>query len=113
MRLAVKASRGRYRLLEPDEIYYVEAAGHDTRIRTARRRLLPSTLRLAEWEDLLEEAGFVRIHNSYLVNPGRVRELRLRPGDSNDWEVKLDPPVNAVLPVSRTGLRRLRRLYRI
>jgi len=113
MRIAVKASRGRYRFLEPDEIYYVEADGHDTRIRTARRRLLPSTLRLAEWEDLLEGGGFVRIHNSYLVNLARVRELRLRPDDSNDWEVKLDPPVNAVLPVSRTGLGRLRLACRL
>jgi DNA-binding LytR/AlgR family response regulator len=43
----------------------------------------------------------VRIHRSYLLNLDRVREIRLRRGDPNDWEVKLDRPVNAVLPISR------------
>ena len=48
-------------------------------------------------------------HRSYLVNLGRVRELRLRRGDTNDWEVKLDPPVNAVLPVGRGYLAKLKK----
>ena len=34
-------------------------------------------------------------------------EVRLRRGDPDDWELKLDPPVNAVLPVSREDLSRL------
>lgn len=113
MKVAVRAGAGRYRFLEPEEIYYVEAARHDTRVRTARRRLLRATMRLAEWEELLTDSGFARIHNSYLVNLARVRELRLRPGDTNDWEVKLDPPVNTVLPVSRAGMERLRKTFRL
>jgi len=51
----------------------------------------------------LEDRGFVRIHRSYVVNLARLRELRLQ-RDGVDWEVKLEPPVNRVLPVSRSEL---------
>jgi len=37
------------------------------------------------------------------VNPRHVRQLRLRPR-GEDWELTLDPPVNVVLPVSRSAL---------
>jgi DNA-binding LytR/AlgR family response regulator len=35
-----------------------------------------------------------------MVNLRRIHEIRRRQG-RQDWEVKLDPPVNKVLPVSR------------
>ena len=44
------------------------------------------------------------------MNLNRVREIRLRAGDTNDWEVKLDPPVNAVLPIGRSYYARLRKV---
>jgi DNA-binding LytR/AlgR family response regulator len=50
--------------------------------------------------------GFVRAHRNYLVNPAHVRKVRRRP-DGEDWEPRLDPPVNLVLPVSRSALRAL------
>ena len=42
---------------------------------------------------------FAMIHRSWAVNLRRVREIR--PAADSGWEVKLDPPVNRVLPVSR------------
>ena len=33
----------------------------------------------------------------------------MQKGNDNDWELRLDPPVNAVLPAGRTYLARLRR----
>ena len=42
---------------------------------------------------------FAMIHRSLAVNLRRVREIR--PAADGGWEVKLDPPVNRVLPVSR------------
>jgi DNA-binding LytR/AlgR family response regulator len=45
------------------------------------------------------------------VNLNRVLELRSR-GD-NEWELKMDPPVNKVLPVSRRRLPDLRELLGI
>lgn len=46
------------------------------------------------------------IHRAHAVNLRRVRELRPR-DDGADWEVKLDPSVNRMLPVARGELARL------
>ncbi len=51
----------------------------------------------------LPKPGFVRIHSNHTVNPHHIRELRHR-DSSTEWEVKLQPPVNRVLPVSRNRL---------
>jgi DNA-binding LytR/AlgR family response regulator len=59
---------------------------------------------------LLAAHGFVRTHRNHLVNPAHVREARRRTG-GEDWEVRLEPPVNAVLPVSRSALRDLWRAF--
>jgi DNA-binding LytR/AlgR family response regulator len=56
---------------------------------------------MATWERELGQSGFVRIHRCYLVNVDRLREIRHRGQDPNDWEVKLELPVNRVLPVGR------------
>ena len=109
MKIAVKIEKGRIRLYDPAEVYYMKAEGDDTSIRTSRKRTYRDPRPLSEWEKELSDAGFFRIHRSYLVNLERVMEIRMRPGDPNDWEVKLEPPVNAVLPVSRQALKLLRR----
>jgi len=54
---------------------------------------------LSELFDAFEPFGFAMIHRSWAVNLRRVREIR--PAADSGWEVKLDPPVNRVLPVSR------------
>jgi len=101
MRIAVKVSGRRYVMLDPGEVYYLESDGHDTRVRTARKTRLRSVRNLGQLEKALKPHGFLRVHRSFLVNLDRVREVRLREGDDNDWELKLDPPVNVVLPVGR------------
>jgi DNA-binding LytR/AlgR family response regulator len=110
MRIAIKVSNRRFVLLDVDEIYCLESEGHDTWVRTARKSRLRSVRSLGELEKTLKPYGFSRIHKSYLVNLDRVREVRLRKGDDNDWELKLDPPVNSVLPVGREHLAGLRRV---
>jgi len=107
MRIPVKTSPRRLILLDAEEIYYIEGERGDSLVRTSRKTRYRSIHRLADWERKLRGAGFVRIHRSYLVNLGRVREVRLRRGDTNDWELKLDPPVNAVLPIGRGYLPKL------
>jgi DNA-binding LytR/AlgR family response regulator len=110
MKVAVKTAPGRILLLDAAEIYYLEGEGNHTLVRTARKRRYRSLRSISDWAKGLKPHGFVRIHRSFVVNLDRTREMRLRAGDDNDWEVKLDPPVNAVLPVSRTyyaGLRKV------
>jgi DNA-binding LytR/AlgR family response regulator len=109
MKVTVKTGPGRFLLLDASEIYYIEAARDDVLLRTASKRRYRGVTRLPQWEKRLRAAGFLRIHRSFLVNLDRVREVRLRRGDPNDWEVKLDPPVNVVLPVGRAYLAALRK----
>lgn len=108
-RIAVRVAPGLHLLFDPEEIYYLEAEGHDTILRGRGRKRWRSVASLSEWHGRLEGRGFLRIHRSYIVNLGRVREVRRRRGGSGDWEVKMDPPVNKVLPVSRDAWPALRR----
>jgi len=50
--------------------------------------------------------GFFQIHREYVVNLRQIRQIRRR-DDSRDWEVKLEPPVNRILPVSRGAVAKL------
>jgi DNA-binding LytR/AlgR family response regulator len=109
MRIAVKVSNRRFVMLDIGEVYYFESEGHDVLVRTARKTRLRSVRSLGDLEKALKSGGFLRVHRSFVVNLNRVREVRLRKGDDNDWELKLDPPVNVVLPVGRGYLAGLRR----
>jgi DNA-binding LytR/AlgR family response regulator len=50
---------------------------------------------------MFQPHGFQRIHREYAVNLRWVREVRRR-RRGRDWEVKMEPPVHRVLPVSRS-----------
>jgi DNA-binding LytR/AlgR family response regulator len=96
--------------VDPGDVYYVEAVGDDTRVRTGSARLLRDVRPVGAMAVVLAAHGFVRIHRNHAVNPAHVRDVRRRP-DGEDWEVRLEPPVNAVLPVSRSALRELWRAF--
>jgi DNA-binding LytR/AlgR family response regulator len=79
--------------------------------------LVPVTfsLDLCEFGDvapLFEPHGFLRISRGAAVDPRRARDVRLRPS-GRDWEVKLEPPVNKVLPVSRALLPKLWKAFEV
>jgi len=59
----------------------------------------------------LSPLGLVRIHRNHAVHAGHVREIRPA-ADGTGWEVRLEPPVNKVLPVSRRSLTALLAAYR-
>jgi DNA-binding LytR/AlgR family response regulator len=109
MKIPLKLGTGRYRLHDADEIFFIESDREGSFVRTARKRRSRSPRRLAAWEKDLRASGFVRIHRSYLVNLNRVREVRHRGDDPNDWEIKLEPPVNLILPVGRQFVASLRK----
>jgi DNA-binding LytR/AlgR family response regulator len=102
-RLLLHLGPGLRQAIDADEIYFVEAIGDDTRVRTRAARALQDVRSIGDLEPLLLPRGFLRTHRDYLVNPGHVRQVRRRPR-GEDWELKLDPPVNRVLPVSRSAL---------
>ncbi len=107
-RFPLKTEPGRILLVEWEQIFYVEAERDDTLIRTSRKKVLRHIEPLDEVGARLPSPPFFRIHRSYLVNLDRVLELRAR-GDG-EYELKLDPPVNRILPVSRQRYPRLRRI---
>jgi len=96
--------------LEPDEIFLLEARGDETEVRTRGRRRLRDVRSLGEVLERLPAGLFVPIHRSVAVNVDRVTEIRRRP-NGRDWELRLEPPVNRVLPVARGRLAALWEAY--
>ena len=100
----VKSGRGV--VVEPGDVYWLEAEGSTTWVRERGRRRLRDRRPLAEVVEALAPFGFLRVHKNHAVNLRRVQEVRRRePG--GDWEVRLEPPVNRVLPVARGREREL------
>lgn len=107
-RIALQISRGRRRIVELDDIYFLEAEGERTWVRTRSARRLRDGRPLGDILARLEGSSIVRLHRNHAVNLRHVMELRTRP-KSHDWEVRLAPPVNRLLPVSRSVLADLRK----
>jgi DNA-binding LytR/AlgR family response regulator len=85
--------------VDPQKIYYLEADGNDTLVRTAASRRRRDVRALADVVAIVQRHGFVRIHRTFAVNINRIREIRRRRA-SELWEIRLQPPVHQVLPVS-------------
>ncbi len=98
-RILLHLQDGRRIPVDPQEIYLLEAEGGETLVRARQAQPLLDVRQLSELIDAFRPHGFAQIHRSWAVNLRRVREIR--PASEGGWEVKLDPPVNQVLPVSR------------
>ena len=106
-RVLVHISRSEHRVLDPDDVYYLRARGGETEVRLRSRTPLVDLRPIADVAPLFEPFDFVRIHREYAVNIARIRLLRIQ-ADGRDWELKLEPPVNSVLPIARDRLAELR-----
>jgi DNA-binding LytR/AlgR family response regulator len=109
-RVLIHLRRGRRVPLEPEEIFLLQARGDETEVRTRGRRRLRDIRSLGEVLERLPAGLFVPIHRSVAVNVDRVTEIRRRP-NGRDWELRLEPPVNRVLPVARGRLAALWEAY--
>jgi DNA-binding LytR/AlgR family response regulator len=83
--------------------FFLEADGDETLVRTRGRRALRDVRPLGEVLTRFPPEIFVRVHRSRAVNIDRVSEIRRRP-NGRDWELRLEPPVNVALAVSREQL---------
>jgi DNA-binding LytR/AlgR family response regulator len=90
--------------VDPAAVFVLEADGWRTAVRLAARTPLLDRRPLAEVVAAFEPYGFVRVHRNHAVNLALVRELRRREG-SDEWELKMEPPVNRVLPIARGELK--------
>jgi DNA-binding LytR/AlgR family response regulator len=105
-RVLLHLDRDLRRVVEAANIYYLEAVGQTTLIRLRSSRTLRDVRSLGELVPLLSGFGVLRVHRNHAVNAGHVLEIRRRDAAA-DWEIKLEPPVARILPVSRPMLKRL------
>jgi DNA-binding LytR/AlgR family response regulator len=105
-RLLLHVGRERRRAIDPAEVFFLEAVGEKTLVRLRSPARLVDTRPIGDVQALLAPFGIVRVHRNHSVNVRQVLEIRRRGGEA-DWEAKLEPPVNAVLPVGRTYLKAL------
>ncbi|MFQ5599058.1 MAG: LytTR family DNA-binding domain-containing protein [Candidatus Krumholzibacteriia bacterium] len=99
-RILLNIDDGLKEVVDPTEVYYLEALDGETKVRLRRSRAHVDVREFGELLSLFEPYGFMKIHRSFAVNLDRIRQLRRR-SRGRDWEVKLEPPVNRILPVSR------------
>ncbi len=71
-RILVHISRSEHRVLDPDDVYYLQARGGETEVRLRARRPLVDVRPLGEVAPLFAPFGFVRIHREHAVNLSRV-----------------------------------------
>ena len=90
---------GRRVPVDPHEIYCLSVDDGNTLVRTRRAVGLIDVRQLSEIMEHFENHGFVQVHRSWAVNLRKIREIG--PPRDRGWEIRLDPPVNLVLPVSR------------
>ena len=109
-RVVLHLGDGERRVVDPADVYYLEAQDEDTRVRLRSARPLVDMRPLGYLLPHFVPHGFLQIHREYVVNLRQIRQIRRR-DDSRDWEVKLEPPVNRVLPVSRRALALLWRAF--
>lgn len=92
---------GTTRIIRREDIRYVQAQGDYARLHTQDASYL-IRVPLAELEEQWAEAGFIRIHRSYLVSRAHIRQVRMVGGRAS---ISVGA---AELPVSRRHLPRVR-----
>lgn len=92
MKLCIPSLKG-FQVIELDDILYAESSGNYTNLYFSNKQMACTSKPMHEYEKLLEDAGFVRIHKSILVNLLHVKEyLRGEGGSiilSNSQEVEV------------------------
>lgn len=81
-RLAISTSEGTF-FFQPDEIIRCEAIGNYTKFILTNKKSFLSSRTLKEYDELLAEKQFLRVHRTHLVNKKYIQSL------SGDREVKL------------------------
>ena len=98
-------------LLRLPEVCYAESEGNDVWLSTDQGRLRAASQGLDKLEGELADAGFLRVHRSYVVNFSRVREIER--GRGGELSLVMDDGTNQMVPVSRRNAPAVRRALAI
>ncbi len=85
-KIAVPTFKDQLEFIETDTILYCEASGAYTLIFTTDGQKLVSSKSLKEYEELLPETNFFRLHHSHLINLNKIRKYHKGRGG----EVEMD-----------------------
>ena len=94
-------------LLRLPEVSFAEAEGNDVWLSTDQGRLRAASQGLDKLEGELADAGFLRVHRSYVVNLSRIREIER--GLKGELSLVMDDQPNTMVPVSRRNTPAVRR----
>ncbi|MFN2458995.1 MAG: LytR/AlgR family response regulator transcription factor, partial [Chitinophagaceae bacterium] len=81
MKLCLPSLKG-FQVVDINIILYAEAAGNYTNFYFTNQSLVCTSKPIHEYEELLEDSGFVRIHKSSLVNLVHIKEYLKGEGGS-------------------------------
>jgi two-component system, LytTR family, response regulator len=81
MKLCIPSLKG-FQVIELDDILYAESSGNYTNLFFSNQQMVCTSKPMHEYEKLLEDAGFARIHKSILVNLLHVKEYLRGEGGS-------------------------------
>ncbi|HEU5166421.1 MAG TPA: LytTR family DNA-binding domain-containing protein [Chitinophagaceae bacterium] len=73
MKLCVSSLKG-FQVVELDDILYAESSGNYTNLYFTNQQMICTSKPMHEYEELLEDSGFIRIHKSFVVNLLHVKE---------------------------------------
>jgi two-component system LytT family response regulator len=73
MKLCIPSLKG-FQVVELKDILYCEASSSYTNFHFSNRQIVCTAKPIHEYEELLADAGFVRIHKSFLINLLHVKE---------------------------------------
>ncbi len=97
-------------LVKMDDIVYVEAIRHGTRVHTVAQSY-DETAPLQTWERKLSGCRIFRAHKSYLVNLRFASELV--PDYNNGYAIRLSDEAKTLIPISRGKIREVRELFSV
>jgi len=98
---------GSVALVNPAEVYYVEAEESRAILVTADSRMA-TQFTLGELERRLGRSGFFRAHRGYLVNLQHIKEVI--PFTRNAFSLRLDDAAGTLIPLSKAAAAELREL---
>lgn len=97
-------------LLDVDSIFYINSENNDTYVHTDDQQFL-SRIGLAQLEKLIGGAHFIRVHKSYMVNLGKIKDAVLLP--NGDFLLVLTDKKGSKVPVGREKTKEVEQLLKV
>ncbi|ADU66510.1 LytTR family DNA-binding domain-containing protein [Desulfurispirillum indicum] len=107
IRKIVVESRGKLKVIDQEEIYWIGASVGKTEFHT-HEEMYYSNHTLQNLEKILDDKLFLRIHRSHIINLNRVRELI--PWFSGSFQVGMDDKAKTNLAVGRDKVKILKNI---